>query len=106
MNFVVIGVTLQVKNEKAQHYLEQHLYSVKDDVFALSTVTYALHLADSPKKEISLKMLENHKISDKGKSICYLNVSKRIVMMFLIAFMFVLVTLAFTLIHVRLIYKM
>uniref|UniRef100_A0A0N5A8I1 NTR domain-containing protein n=1 Tax=Syphacia muris TaxID=451379 RepID=A0A0N5A8I1_9BILA len=62
-----------VKNEKAQHYLEQHLYSVKDDVFALSTVTYALHLADSPKKEISLKMLENHKISDKGKSICYLN---------------------------------
>ncbi|VDK50291.1 unnamed protein product [Anisakis simplex] len=55
---------LQVKNDKAQHYLEQHLNEIKDDVYALAVVTYALHLAKSTKKSEALKMLEAHKIED------------------------------------------
>ena len=58
-----------MKNEKAQHYLEQHLENIKDDVYPLSVVTYALHLADSPKKQMALRMLNGHKIDNEGISL-------------------------------------
>ncbi|KAI6203725.1 hypothetical protein M3Y94_00589600 [Aphelenchoides besseyi] len=53
-----------VRNKKAQSYLESNLESIKDDPYALAIVTYALHLADSDKKEESLKMLEDLKVED------------------------------------------
>lgn len=61
-----ICCNLQVKNDKAQHYLEQHLDETKNDVYALAVVTYALHLAGSTKKGEALKMLEAHKVEDNG----------------------------------------
>lgn len=57
----------QVKNAKALYYLEQHLEEIKDDPYALAIVSYALHLTDSTKKAVSLKMLEAHKINDTGQ---------------------------------------
>ncbi|VDK76561.1 unnamed protein product [Onchocerca ochengi] len=50
-----------VTDEKAQHYLEQHLPEIKDDPYALAIVTYVFHLANSSKKEEALRMLESHK---------------------------------------------
>uniref|UniRef100_A0A914ZVE4 TEP1-F n=1 Tax=Parascaris univalens TaxID=6257 RepID=A0A914ZVE4_PARUN len=58
-----------VKNDKAQHYLEQHLDESKNDVYALAVVTYALHLAGSTKKGEALKMLEAHKVEDNDGSV-------------------------------------
>ncbi|VDM23426.1 unnamed protein product [Toxocara canis] len=58
-----------VKNDKAQHYLEQHLEEIKDDPYALAVVTYALHLTGSTKKSEALKMLESHKVEDSDGSV-------------------------------------
>uniref|UniRef100_A0A0R3RKU1 A2M domain-containing protein n=1 Tax=Elaeophora elaphi TaxID=1147741 RepID=A0A0R3RKU1_9BILA len=56
-----------VSDDKAQHYLEQHLEEVKNDPYALAIVTYVFHLANSTKKEEALRMLESHKReSDEG----------------------------------------
>uniref|UniRef100_A0A915PPC2 Alpha-2-macroglobulin domain-containing protein n=1 Tax=Setaria digitata TaxID=48799 RepID=A0A915PPC2_9BILA len=55
-----------VRNEKAQHYLEQHLDEIKDSPYALAIVTYAFHLSDSSKKEEALRMLESHRKETAG----------------------------------------
>ncbi|EJD75505.1 A-macroglobulin complement component family protein [Loa loa] len=36
-----------VRDEKAQHYLEQHLEEIKNDPYALAIVTYVFHLANN-----------------------------------------------------------
>ncbi|VDN08427.1 unnamed protein product [Thelazia callipaeda] len=50
-----------VRNEKAQHYLEQHLEEIKNDPYSLAIVAYVFHLANSSKKEEALKLLDAHK---------------------------------------------
>lgn len=40
----------QVLNDKARIYLETHLSDARNDPYALAVISYALHLANSPKK--------------------------------------------------------
>jgi CD109 antigen len=56
-----------IHNKKAQTYLEENLSQIKDNPYAMAVVSYALHLAESPKKEEALKMLEDLKIVDSGE---------------------------------------
>lgn len=58
-----------IRNKKAVNYLESNLDKIKDNPYDLAVVTYALHLADSSKKDEALKMLEELKIVDSGKFI-------------------------------------
>lgn len=58
-----------INNKKAITYLESNLQSIKDNPYALAVVTYALHLADSDKKEEALKLLEGLKIVDPDGSV-------------------------------------
>ena len=55
-----------VQNDKARLYLENHLSDVKEDSYALAVVSYALHLANSPRKSEALKMLESLQIVAAG----------------------------------------
>ncbi|KAK0422308.1 hypothetical protein QR680_007497 [Steinernema hermaphroditum] len=52
-----------VSNDKALNYLETSLDAIKDDAYALAVTTYALYLAGSSKKEVALKMVEEHQIT-------------------------------------------
>uniref|UniRef100_A0A1I7RL95 A2M_recep domain-containing protein n=1 Tax=Bursaphelenchus xylophilus TaxID=6326 RepID=A0A1I7RL95_BURXY len=57
-----------IKNEKAITYLEQHLQDVKEDPYALAVAAYALHLADSAKKDEAFEMMESLKIEESDGS--------------------------------------
>lgn len=60
-------------NDKAVKYLESSLTSIGDNIYALSVVTYALHLAKSSKKDQAFKLLEAKQINNgKLKSITVL----------------------------------
>lgn len=67
LNYPCNVQVFQVSDEKAQHYLEQHLEEVKNDPYALAIVTYVFHLANSTKKEEALRMLESHKKENAGQ---------------------------------------
>lgn len=56
-----------IRNKKAISYLESNLQEIKDNPYALAVVTYALHLADSDKKDEALKLLDDQKIMDPGR---------------------------------------
>lgn len=51
-------------NPVAVKYLEDNLESIANDPYALAITTYALELAQSPKREDAAKMLQKHAIVD------------------------------------------
>lgn len=61
-----------IKNKKALNYLESNLDQIKENPYALAVVSYALHLAESSKKEDALKMLEELKIVEAGQLFFYI----------------------------------
>lgn len=55
-----------IKNSKAIEYLERHIGEVKNDPYALAVAAYALHLADSQKKDEVFGMLTDLKVDEEG----------------------------------------
>lgn len=47
-----------IKNPEAQAYIENNLNKMKNDAYALAISTYALHLANSEKKDAFLAAVE------------------------------------------------
>lgn len=58
-----------VRNTKALVYLESHLDEIRDDVYALAVVAYALRLAASEKADEALRLLETHQFVGNGNLI-------------------------------------
>ncbi|VDK64207.1 unnamed protein product, partial [Cylicostephanus goldi] len=56
-----------IRNEKAIAYLENHLSEMSANAYTLAVTTYALYLANSPKKKEAMEALEKLKIVDKGR---------------------------------------
>jgi hypothetical protein len=62
-----------MKIRKSYFVLPSLTLTIKNCRYALAVVTYALHLADSTKKEDALKMLEELKVVDSGLPFIFIN---------------------------------
>lgn len=60
-------VVFEVKNDKAVRYIESQLEAVRNDSYTLAVVAYALRLANAPRKDEAIEMLNELKIEGAGE---------------------------------------